>query len=140
MSDDDLNPHLEARLSSIERSIENNLRPMQSAIIELKEAVVRLADTQTRIKDLTQEVKEIATAQVSVAERTGVLETQMKELSWTKKLFPTVAAFLALFTLGLGWAVMQLEYIHERDIAQLSREHVRVPYNPKISNVPRTID
>lgn len=141
---------LEERLGNVALQSAKDREELKDAVIELKNAVLKLTTVQIEAEQFSKDLHRLQGALdsyhsntsadiVDLKERMVLIEDKVSS-TWVNKAPIYVITFLILFVLGLGWADLQLQYMHERDLAIINHVTTPTPYNVIPSKPPKAVE
>lgn len=108
---------------------------LKESIIELKDAVIALTKVQSKTAELEQDIKEIRDFTKDLEGKLNtltleatVVKEKLKTLDFIKRSAGVVFLMMISMIIYLGWANLQLQDIHNRDIEII--QHIHVPPQP----------
>lgn len=145
---------LEERLGNVALQSAQDREELKDAVIELKNAVLKLTTVQIEAEQFSKDLHRLQGALdnyhsntsadiVNLKERVSVMEDKISrswQATWGNKAPLYIITFLVLFVLGLGWADLQLQYMHERDLDIINHVTTPTPYNVTPSKPPKAVE
>ena len=108
---------------------------LKESIVELKDAVIALTKVQSKTAELEQDIKEIRDFTKDLEGKLNtltleatVVKEKLKTLDFIKRSAGVVFLMMISMIIYLGWANLQLQDIHNRDIEII--QHIHVPPQP----------
>ena len=141
---------LESRMQSLEQSIHawtqesaRDRSDLKDSIIELKDAVIALTRVQSKTEELEQDFKDsrlewkdtglkIATMDT----RMTIMEEKIKTVDFIKKSAGVVFMVMLSMIIYLGWANLQMQDIHNKDLEIIQHIHVNPTPFKAVPTIP----